>query len=109
MSEMYLAGQAYDAQAEADKARAKFGEQLHLNDLEWQSILLEEVGEAAMLVTKMGVRPVTDPDILPEQLREEVVQVAAVALRWVAAIDHRIANPHPYVSRPGVTGRDQLG
>jgi len=89
VSQMYLAEQANDASDEAQLARAKFGEQLRLTDLEWQSILLEEVGEAAMIVTKKDVRPATD-DIPLALLREEVVQVAAVALRWLAAIDHRL-------------------
>lgn len=76
---------------ETYNAEKKFGKQLGLTDLEWQSILLEEVGEAAMLVTKGSVRPITDVYLIqhPEELRGELVQVAAVAMRWINAIDRR--------------------
>lgn len=46
------------------------------NDLTWRDILLEEVYEAFAE---------SDPD----RLREELIQVAAVAVCWVEAIDRR--------------------
>jgi hypothetical protein len=83
---------AEEVDYEIGQAEKKFGRQLELNDLEWQSILLEEVGEAASLVTKGSVRPATDPYLTdhPEELRGEIVQVAAVAIRWIDAIDERM-------------------
>ena len=47
---------------------------------DWLGVLGEEFGEAA----RAQVRGVTDPD---HDLRRELVQLAAVALRWVLALD----------------------
>lgn len=71
--------------AEWRRARAKFDDQEELTDLQWQSVLLEEVGEVAKVITKREVPPVTpgDPDATLAQLRAELVQVAAVAARWL--------------------------
>jgi hypothetical protein len=88
MSNPYLSDVFEDVSDEGQSARTKFGEQRDLTDLEWFAILAEEVGEAAMLVTKGNVRPVTD-DIDPAVLRAEIVQVAAVAMRWCQVIDGR--------------------
>jgi hypothetical protein len=49
--------------------------------LTWGHILIEEVAEAIEAAT---VEP-------PNRLRAELLQVAAVALRWADAIDHRPA------------------
>lgn len=46
-------------------------------ELAWADILLEEVCEA------------NEEDQDPAALRAELIQVAAVAMRWVDAIDHR--------------------
>jgi hypothetical protein len=99
MTQLYLSDVFDDVSEEADRAREKFGEQLHLNDLEWQSVLLEEVGEAAMLVTKGTVRPVTD-EIDPAKLRAEITQICAVGMRWIRAIDERARQPERRLSRP---------
>jgi len=93
VSLIYLAPVLDDVSDEADSARAKFGDQFHLTDLEWQSVLLEEVGEAARILTQRDVPPVsTHPQVdgwTDADLRAEVVQIAAVAARWMAAIDDR--------------------
>lgn len=79
-----------DIAEETKRASDKFGPQFGISDLEWQSVLLEEVGEAAKNVTKMFVGPVAeDPGVMPADLRAEVVQIAAVAARWVHALDNR--------------------
>jgi hypothetical protein len=77
------------------RAHAKFGDQFGLTDPEWQSVLLEEVGEAASLVTKSSVPPVSDPYLAThkDELRGELIQVAAVAIRWIAAIEQAEAAP----------------
>lgn len=53
----------------------------------WLDILLEEVYEAA-----------TESD--PQALRTELVQVAAVAVAWVEAIDRRADPAHPSQAHP---------
>jgi NTP pyrophosphatase (non-canonical NTP hydrolase) len=60
---------------------AKWGEQNH-DDFIWTAILTEEVGEAAQaaLHAKFGGHG---------DLREELVQVAAVALAWLECMDRR--------------------
>ncbi len=46
--------------------------------LTWQDVLMEEVAEASC-------------EVDPVRLREELVQIAAVATAWVEAIDRRAA------------------
>lgn len=74
--------------AELASARAKFGQQLELSDDEWMSVLVEEVGEAAQLINdrRLGTVPGALAGV---GLAEEVIQVAAVALRWLAAMGAR--------------------
>jgi hypothetical protein len=55
-------------------------------------VLGEEVGEVANAVLEAGYGSIVDD----EHLREELVQVAAVAVAWVEAIDARTwARLHP--------------
>ena len=77
---------------EAMRAFDKFGEQLSLTDEQWLAILTEEIGEAAHELT-LDMPPVTTrtTTLDPHKLRAEVVQIAAVALRWVAVIDDALA------------------
>lgn len=86
----YLDNVLDEVSEEAARARGKFGDQFGLSEPEWLAVLTEEVGEAAKDVTQRNVPPV---DILVgptvEQLRAELVQVAAVAARWIRAIDFR--------------------
>lgn len=73
-----------DIRAERIKQYAKWGDQSSLLDFIWSTILTEEVGEAAQAVM--------DNHFEGEHagtLRMELVQVAAVAVAWIEAIDKR--------------------
>lgn len=74
-----------DIAAEWLRARAKFGDQQELSWTEWLAVLAEEFGEAAMEVCKGAVRPFEHRP--PALLRAELVQVAAVAARFISAMD----------------------
>jgi hypothetical protein len=67
-------GEDYAELAEA--ARAQCDSAARVGAVTWRHILLEEVCEAA-----------AEAD--PRKLREELLQVAAVAVAWVEAIDRR--------------------
>lgn len=70
-------GTAYDDSAEIrEMARELTDEAAREGTLTWSAILLEEVYEA-----------MAESD--PVKLRAELVQVAAVAVAWVEAIDRR--------------------
>jgi NTP pyrophosphatase (non-canonical NTP hydrolase) len=72
--------------AERERAHLKHGargnsrEDQPWDEKEWLPILVEEVGEVAHLLTY-------DADPNPRTLRKELVQVAAMASAWIAAID----------------------
>jgi hypothetical protein len=100
------AGLDVEIGAEVERARAKFGDQFDLTDGDWLAVITEEVGEAATETlrakffdpvgllrrsTETGI-PVDESDFPLARLRSEIVQVAAVARRWIAAIDHRVAD-----------------
>jgi NTP pyrophosphatase (non-canonical NTP hydrolase) len=75
--------------AERIRQDAKWGEQ-NGHDFEWVSILTEEVGEAAQAANEANFRSgKTRGDYT--HLRAELVQVAAVAVAWIEAIDRRAA------------------
>ena len=76
-----------DVSDERDRQDEKWGVQNHL-DLTWNAIIMEELGEAAqeVLTQQFGVMGKGHGD-----LREELVQVAAVAVAWIEAIDRRNA------------------
>lgn len=63
---------------ERQRQDEKWGEQNHI-DLYWMGILVEEVGEAAKEMIEGNV----------EKMNKELVQVAAVALAWLEAIESR--------------------
>ncbi len=65
-----------DIEDERQRQDEKWGVQNH-NDLKWLAILMEEVGEVAKDMLKYGGD------------RRELVQVAAVAVAWMEAIDRR--------------------
>ncbi|EKF9600401.1 hypothetical protein O1C43_000129 [Vibrio cholerae] len=74
----------------------KWGESRTLNNHVWDSILSEEVGEVseeAVLVwnAKLGIKKGFASKFILEQetekLRSELIQVAAVAIQWIEAID----------------------
>lgn len=60
--------------------------------LEWQSILLEEVGELAKLCTRQYVPPLPDDEymatVTPNLMKRELVQIAAVAVAWWQQLDN---------------------
>ena len=89
MSGFYLQDVLSEVSEEGDNGRAKFGDQYHLSDPEWLAVLAEELGEAATVVTQTSVPPVTDDRDRKAELRGELLQVAAVAARWIAALDDR--------------------
>lgn len=63
--------------AERDRQREKWREKEHEFRGNKLSVLLEEVGEVAKAINE---------DEGPERLREELVQVAAVAVKWVQTL-----------------------
>lgn len=87
-------GVVQEVLTEASRAGAKFGAQAGLTDTEWLAVLVEEVGEAARELNETGLAG--QPRDL-ELLRAEVIQVAAVALRWLEAVERR--RPAPVRSR----------
>jgi NTP pyrophosphatase (non-canonical NTP hydrolase) len=65
----------------------KWGDQNH-GDLKWLSILVEEIGEVAKVVTEdcpAGVR-VMSHEKCQENLEEELIQIAAVCVAWIECI-----------------------
>lgn len=76
-------------ESERHKQSKKWGEQNH-DGYRWLAILGEEVGEAnkAMLQTEFGGSSV-------EHLREELIQVAAVAVAFIECIDRHKGNLFP--------------
>lgn len=76
--------------AERVRQDEKWGEQ-NGHDFEWVSIMTEEVGEAAQAANEANFKSSkTRGDYA--HLREELVQVAAVAVAWIEAIDRRRAS-----------------
>ena len=67
---------------ERERQDKKWGSQRSLPDATWLAILVEEVGEAAAEV-------ITNPGYSERRLRDELVQVAAVAIAWVESIGRR--------------------
>lgn len=88
---------------ETDHAREIFGDQFDLSETDWLAVLAEEFGEVAKDVTQRNVPPLgmvgsNGPSFM--ELRAELVQTAAVAARWIAALDlraygHRSVGPIP--------------
>lgn len=68
---------------ERTRQDGKWGEQNHI-DFVWAAILGEEVGEVSEAVLEQ-----TFSGAPPKHVRDELVQVAAVAVAWVEAIDRR--------------------
>ena len=106
MSNFYLSDVFEDVSEEGQRAREKFGEQSDSSDERWLAILMEECGEAATEVLRVGNPELDallrrsirtgislDDDDLDARvrLRKEIVQVAAVAMRWVQSLDSRMS------------------
>jgi NTP pyrophosphatase (non-canonical NTP hydrolase) len=66
---------------ERDRQDAKWGDQLH-DISNWHLILSEEMGEVSKETNEVVFR-----DAVPDYLREELVQVIAVATRMIERID----------------------
>ena len=77
--------------AEQVKVFAKFGDQSGHTDLEWMSILTEEIGEAAECVCKARVHPIDQGVVQPalDNLEYELIQIATVCVNWLEAIRER--------------------
>jgi hypothetical protein len=105
MSLPYLYDVLDEVSGEAQSARHKFGDQFDFADAEWLAVLTEEVGEASREVLRCrflgedrerlmrrsletGI-PIEAADDPRARLRAELIQVAAVAGRWVRAMDER--------------------
>lgn len=73
---------------ERDRQDSKWGEQNH-NPLEWLSILSEEVGEVALAINIAHFGDVPDWT----NYRKELLEVAAVAVAAVEALDRGKAIP----------------
>lgn len=59
------------------------------DDPDWFSVLTEEVGEVARVINDYRHGLLTDDQRMAE-LRSELVQVAAMAVAWIDAIDARL-------------------
>jgi NTP pyrophosphatase (non-canonical NTP hydrolase) len=70
-----------DVGYERQRQENKWGEQNHDGGI-WLAILTEEVGEVAQAGLDNGW-------VGNRHLREELVQVAAVAVKWIECIDRR--------------------
>lgn len=79
-----------EVKCERVKQFEKWGEQ-NGSDFEWISILTEEVGEAAKEANDFNFTITDDPSALT-RLRTELIQVAAVAVAHIEAIDRRAKN-----------------
>lgn len=89
----------FNVQAERIRAHQKHGakgnsrEDAHWSNNEWLPILVEEVGEVAHELTYDAKSVFTDDQLEAKKaaLRAELVQVAAMACAWIAAIDEATA------------------
>lgn len=68
--------------AEMSSAFKLFGAQSKLTGPEWFSVLMEEVGEVARELNEATLRGQPENELL----RAELLQVAAVAMRWRAVL-----------------------
>ncbi len=68
----------------------KWGEQNH-DDPMWACILMEEVGETTQAIFDLTQCIYSEGtyDTCSDKIREELIQVAAVAVAWLECIDRR--------------------
>lgn len=78
---------------------AKWGDQSGNSDFVWIAVLTEEVGEAAQAALKAHFENGVDHAEM-RHLREELIQVAAVAVAHVEALDRRPGRPQSPQSSP---------
>jgi hypothetical protein len=82
-----------DVHFERHRQDEKWGEQNHTDSL-WSHILGEEYGEACRAVNE-----VVWGGLSTAHLREELIQVAAVAVAWIECIDRRANGSQEEVTR----------
>lgn len=74
----------------------KFGADRDYTNLEWMSVLTEEVGEAAQALNDVHFNPHLTVkehyDLLVKTYRIEMIQVAAVAIAAVENLDRRVSH-----------------
>lgn len=85
-----------EIRVEREKQNSKWGEQNH-SIIEWQAILMEEVGEAAKEATDFHFKNKAEPyytgnfeDRQKQRLkdyRKELIQTAAVAVQMIECLD----------------------
>jgi NTP pyrophosphatase (non-canonical NTP hydrolase) len=80
-----------DVRAERERQDEKWGEQNHMPD-RWMCILMEEVGEAAKEILEAQATILVPRG--RKKFREEMVQVAAVALAIIECVDRQLARVH---------------
>ena len=76
----------HDILDERQRQIEKFGKQDY-STLEWHAVFAEECGEVSKLVCKQECPPHSPPD--DEAIRAELVQVAAVSIAWIEALDRK--------------------
>lgn len=97
-----------EIEAERSRQDAKWGQQNH-KPIEWMPILMEEVGEASKAAVDAHWNNNGDAYLDLLAYREELVQVAAVAVAMIESIDRNEIPEHEI--RPGdvVYIRDERG
>lgn len=95
-----------EIKAEREKQKAKWGEQNH-SIIEWQAILMEEVGEVAKEATDFHfknpylngngeMQEVLENDVVQSirlaDYRKELIQTAAVAIQMIECLDRDQSN-----------------
>lgn len=80
-----------DVARERARQDEKWGEQNHTHP-HWATILGEEYGEACKEVNEIATFDSSEFLVNREPLREELIQVAAVAVAWVEYLD-RLESP----------------
>ena len=74
---------------ERDNQVKTFGDKRPYSNLDWFAIFGEEYGEVASDVVKREVPPEADnSDERQKNIREELIQCAAVCVAWIEAIDN---------------------
>lgn len=74
----------FDIRVERQRQVEKWGDQSHNPQDVWAVILGEEYGEVCKEVLELG--------IYNGKLRKELIEVAAVAVAWIEAIDGNISS-----------------
>lgn len=77
----------YDIIDERERQDQKWGDQSANANVLWSTVLTEEVGEVAEAVLKLDFE---DHEGTHDDLRKELVEVAAVAVAWIEALDKNV-------------------